>query len=103
MSKESAMRPLISLVAVGMALIASPAVAQPIRIPLSPQTQEQPPPPPSPVPVAPPQAEASVGPNASSPAEGRTPNLPAAQAPLGEEPTAPVPAGQGENGSAPGR
>lgn len=46
----------LSLLAAG--LLAVPAAAQPVLIPLSPQKQTEPPPPPppSPTPVAPPQA-----------------------------------------------
>ena len=48
------------LIAILPALLAMPAIAQPIILPLQPQRQvDPPPPPPSPVPVAPPQAEAS--------------------------------------------
>lgn len=69
-------------------LIALPAAAQPIIIPLTPQRSDPPPPPaPSPVPVAPPQADPMVAPDtgarspappaedqAPPPAEGRTRN-----------------------------
>ena len=53
------MKLMFSLLAAGLAV--SPAVAQPILVPLTPQKQQQPPPPPapSPVPVAPPQAGGS--------------------------------------------
>lgn len=61
------------IAALGIFLLAAPAAAQPIIIPLQPQRQaEPPPPPPSPAPVAPPQAAAGQ------------------------------PAGQGEVGSVPG-
>ena len=57
------------LLAILPALLATPAIAQPIILPLQRQQQaEPPPPPPSPVPVAPPQAEASPMP--PTPANG---------------------------------
>lgn len=63
------------LVAILPVLLALPAVAQPIIIPLEPQPQaEPPPPPPSPVPVAPPQAEAS--PASTPPANGAAAGVP---------------------------
>ncbi|GAC1343181.1 MAG: hypothetical protein NVSMB18_18510 [Acetobacteraceae bacterium] len=61
-----------------IALLAAPALAQPIIIPLQQSRSEPPPPPPSPVPVAPPQA-------------GATEVAPAARAVPAEEPPPAVP------------
>lgn len=66
-------------------LLALPAAAQPVLIPLTPQKQVDPPPPPtpSPTPVAPPQANATSSPDRSGAqgggedAQGRAAQAPA--------------------------
>ncbi len=68
------------IAALSIALLAFPAAAQPIIIPLQRQRQaEPPPPPPSPVPVAPPQAAAN--PLAGQSAAGNVPGTSAASRP----------------------
>jgi hypothetical protein len=64
------MRLAFSLLAAG--LLALPAAAQPVLIPLTPQKQVDPPPPPtpSPTPVAPPQAGVPGSPESSGPQRG---------------------------------
>lgn len=61
------------IAALSIVLLALPAAAQPIIIPLQRQRQAEPsPPPPSPVPVAPPQAARTPAPN-----QGAGNNVPA--------------------------
>ena len=73
-------------------ILAAPAMAQPIIIPLQKQHPPEPAPNPSPVPVAPPQSQPSV----SGPATetGSTPAPPNADQPSNEDGSAPARTGQ---------